>query len=301
MPADTPVFGRKQVANALGAPPQLPHQRQQIVGQHDIAILFAFAKLNPNLLAIEIEVRPLQTGDLRDSQTGCIQHGEKQLVTQRASGLHHPLDLFLGHHDRQSLWLSRGHQSNRATQQTEFVQAGSQCRQSDADLRRRRAAIDQQFQVLPNIFLVDQVQRSSVPAKEADPSGAIVFDGVDGVKSDPQLADQTFNNQRLGRLSREVDDGMLRFEFRLHSVSRGVSAASVSPRLAVGVETRCIRCDKTRHELLQQIRRRHVSQTFSEPSVTNNANPFQSGYFSEQRMAGQSPKARSVAESTTEC
>ncbi|EMI25733.1 hypothetical protein RESH_03687 [Rhodopirellula europaea SH398] len=70
---------------------------------------------------------------------------------------------------------------------------------------------------------------------------------------------------------------MLRFEFRLHSVSRGVSAAGVAPGLAIGIETGCIRCDKTRHELLQQIRRRHVSQTFSESSVTNNANSSRSG------------------------
>ncbi|MEP3931126.1 MAG: hypothetical protein ABJM55_20770, partial [Rhodopirellula bahusiensis] len=61
-----------------------------------------------------------------------------------------------------------------------------------------------------------------------------------------------------------------------------------------------IRNLRTRYGLLQQTGRRHVSSTFSEPSRTNNANPSQSGHFSEQLMVEQHPKARSVAESTTD-
>src|SRR5450755_4498740 len=104
-----PVLSREQPALWPRQLPPGPHQIEQMRGQHDIAILAAFALLDPDHHALAVDVGYLERDHLSGAQTRAISHTQRRLVFEPRRCIQQPRHLLRTEHDRQLAGLRDEH------------------------------------------------------------------------------------------------------------------------------------------------------------------------------------------------
>src|SRR5450755_1273235 len=96
-----PVLSREQPALWPRQLPPGPHQIEQMRGQHDIAILAAFALLDPDHHALAVDVGYLQRHHFGGAQSRPVGHAQRRLVFERRCRIEQARHLLRAEHHRQ--------------------------------------------------------------------------------------------------------------------------------------------------------------------------------------------------------
>lgn len=168
---------------------QALQQRAKLLGKLNVSIGVAFSLPDEDLISVQVDVPPSKPAYFADADTGAIHQSEQQRIPQRRRTLQKASYFVAADHDQTLSFLTRSCQSERDVAIAEFVPRVSNGGELHGHVGRAVSTVVQVFQVVLDVFTIDQVRRSAEPSQDRSDGAAIIANGIAGVTTDLHFAD----------------------------------------------------------------------------------------------------------------
>jgi hypothetical protein len=179
--------------------PPLAQQGQQIDREHGVAILPAFAALDPEQHTLAVDIADLERCHLRDTQARAIGDRQRRLVLEAGGGVQQPGDLVPAQHHRQLARMGHPDQLAREVRPVERVGEEEAQRRDDAVHRRHWNAGLALFDLEPaQVIRRRRVRRSAQERGEAPHVADVVALGLSRKPAHAHIVEQTLAQRAHG-------------------------------------------------------------------------------------------------------
>ena len=172
---------------------------EQLRRQHGVAVLAAFALLDPEQHALGIDVADLERDDLGDAQSGAIRSGQRRFVLRARRRLEQQRDLLDAEHGRQPARLAHDREPpGKIRPVKRHGEEETQCRDCTVDARRLHADLRLVQLEAAKILSRRRVRRPADEGRERPHVANVVVARLLGEAAHPHVLDHA-RPQRAAR------------------------------------------------------------------------------------------------------